>query len=276
MKFPLKGLFFLAIGFFVFGHVSVQAQTLLLEDNFYQTDISLPSNLPLVYSQNNLKTVDKTEVKIQDLTNGVWLNYRIRFQNNTNGIVANIRIRDSLSAHLDFSTFQFTGSSHSGQFLLYTSGNLYIYYTAINLPDSSISYGASQGSFRFKIKLKENLPLGTTIYNDADIIFDSNSAIITNTVQTDIVSYISVANQNSNNSFLLYPNPVRNVLRVDLLSDNINDLQIVDMTGKLLLAKNVNPGELNQKVDVSGLATGMYFVHLIGAEGVKSLKLLKY
>ncbi|NNC85664.1 MAG: hypothetical protein HKN75_06250, partial [Bacteroidia bacterium] len=125
MKFPLKGLFFLALGIFLLQANYVQGQTLLIKDSFYQTEFSPPSNLPAPFSLNNLKTVDKTEVEIQNLTSGVWLSYRIRFQNNTNATIANIRIKDSLSSYLDYNTFQFTGSSHAGQFLLYTSGNLY-------------------------------------------------------------------------------------------------------------------------------------------------------
>ncbi|NNC85292.1 MAG: T9SS type A sorting domain-containing protein, partial [Bacteroidia bacterium] len=192
-----------------------------------------------------------------------------------NATIANIRIKDSLSSYLDYNTFQFTGSSHAGQFLLYTSGNLYIYYNSINLPDSATDNVGSQGSFRFKIKLKESLPLGTCIKNSAEINFDFNPPVYTNTVQTDIVQYTSVFGNAGNNSVHLYPNPTSNVLKIDWNQAEFDLIQILDVTGKLVMAKSISPGVKSERVNLSHLDAGIYLLHLKGNEDYKSLRFIK-
>ena len=124
------------------------AQNVLNSGSFYQTDDVNNYQGPL-QSANNTKTVDRIEVEVQHLSGGVWLNYRLRFQNTTTNTINYIRLKDSLSYYLDFNTFEYRGSTHQGQYTLYTSGNLYVYYTQINLLDSSTDLAASQGWFQF-------------------------------------------------------------------------------------------------------------------------------
>jgi hypothetical protein len=49
------------------------------------------------------------------------------------------------------------------------------------LPDSHINEPASHGWLMYRIKLKDNLALGTQITNTASIYFDYNAPVVTNT-----------------------------------------------------------------------------------------------
>jgi hypothetical protein len=67
-----------------------------------------------------------------------------------------------------------------------TGGIVKFNFPNINLPDSLSDEAGSKGFVRFKVKLKDNLPLGTTIENTAYIYFDFNAPIITNTTVNTI------------------------------------------------------------------------------------------
>lgn len=277
MKFcMLKSVLLISV-FCAFYCPEIYSQTVLSSGAFYQSEFDHPNPLPIINSLNNSKSVDRTEIEVQHLSAGVWLNYRIRFQNEGNTTVANIRLKDSLSSFLDLNTFQFAGSSHQGQYTLYTSGNLYIYYTGINLPDSATNFSASKGSFRFKIQPKENLPVAASILNSAEIEFDFYPPIYTNTVQTDVVNYTSVSILDLHNPLTVYPNPTGNFIVLDWFKKLIvTQVQIIDLTGRLMLEEQISsPEEDKVKIDLSTLSRGFFFIKVNHQHGVSLMKFEK-
>ena len=69
--------------------------------------------------------------------------------------------------------------------------------------------------------------------------------------------------------FKLYPNPSTDILNVDLqaLSDYDLDLKIYDQLGSLVVSRDLTvAGSLNESVDVSNLAAGVYLFTLEGEE----------
>ncbi len=119
-----------------------------------------------------------------------WLTYTIHFQNTGTATAHNINVLDTLDSNLEPGTITLLNSSHPT--IMQTVGNVARFIFAnINLPDSNQSIPNSKGFVQFKIKHLPNLPLGTVIKNTADIYFDYNSAVVTNTTRT----------KNCNNSF---------------------------------------------------------------------------
>ena len=249
----------------------------IINDSFFQTNFERPNPVPVSSSSYNSKSVDRAEIEIQNLSGGVWLNYRIRFQNTGTGTVVNIRIQDSLSSFLDLNTFQFTGSSHQGQFILYTSGNMYIYYSAINLPDSTSGLSASQGSFRFRVQPKESLPVGTTIFNSAKIEFDFEPPVMTNTVRTDIINYASVSIMNINNAITVYPNPATDIIALNWFNELlVSQVNVIDITGQLLFKQSISVSHLeNLNIDLTPFSKGFYFIKVNHQYGVSLIKIEK-
>jgi len=119
------------------------------------------------------------------------LEYLVRFQNTGNDTAFTVIIHDQLSPELDRSTFQPVSSSHQMQVYLFDDGRLSFSFYNILLPDSGINFPGSQGYVKFKIKPTTGLLPNTAIWNSAEIFFDYNPAIVTNTVQNTIECYVA-------------------------------------------------------------------------------------
>ena len=98
---------------------------------------------------------------------------------------------------------------------------------------------------------------------------------------TVIQSSIKLENANTNSidesfEMLVYPNPVANVLKLNIngLDEVHAIIQIIDINGKLALTQQLN--DLNSSIDVSNLSNGMYFLHFKDESGLTaSLKFIK-
>lgn len=115
-----------------------------------------------------------------------WLTYTVNFQNTGNAPALNVRIEDTLSNNVDWSSIQLLNYSHDNYTQTFAGGIVKFNFPNINLPDSISDPTGSQGFIRYKVRLKENLPIGTTIENTAYIYFDYNPPIITNTTVNTI------------------------------------------------------------------------------------------
>ncbi len=58
----------------------------------------------------------------------------------------------------------------------------------------------------------------------------------------------------------LYPNPVNNFLNVQLLNNQAKSYQIINLTGQVLLTKNIN--NIKFKIDLSSLKQGIYLLKI--------------
>lgn len=113
--------------------------------------------------------------------NTEFLDYTIRFQNTGNDTADVVLISDQLDNNLDFSSMQLLSTSHSVQVTVSQSGEIVFLFDNIMLPDSNVNQPLSNGFVKFRISLLENLPAGTQIHNFAQIYFDNNPAVLTNT-----------------------------------------------------------------------------------------------
>ena len=140
----------------------------------------------------NDKRVQPAGLGPQQLTPpGTRLTYRVRFQNTGNDTAFNIRVIDTLSRDLDVSTIDVTSSSHPYQFWI-TGDSVSIltfYFEDIQLPDSNVNEPLSNGYIEFDINPSLSAPIGTVIENFADIYFDFNPPIRTDTAQTRLGIY---------------------------------------------------------------------------------------
>jgi ligand-binding sensor domain-containing protein len=75
------------------------------------------------------------------------------------------------------------------------------------------------------------------------------------------------------NHLNLYPNPVQNILHINL-SGKTGALQVFDISGKCLLQKQIKENE--SSVDVSGLESGIYIVSVLYDSKIFTGKVVKY
>ncbi len=120
---------------------------------------------------------------------GEDLIYTVRFQNTGNAEAYDVVIKDELDPNLDLSTFRYIASSHESVLSTYLKGNhLTFEFKNIFLPDSTTNFDGSQGYVMYSIRAKDDIDEQTIIDNTANIFFDYNPAVVTNTTENVMLS----------------------------------------------------------------------------------------
>jgi type IX secretion system substrate protein len=191
-----------------------------------------------------------------------YLNYTIHFQNTGNAEAINVRLESDLDAKLDWSTFRPVASTHN-----YTServgDHIVFRFDNINLPGSTVDEPGSNGYITYKVKPKATLVLGDIIAADADIYFDFNLPIATNTVTTELVALLNTHHDDFEN-LEMYPNPARGKVSIRFNEDVNGEttISVFDLQGKSVLVNAGMMQDAETSLDISKLQTGMYFVKI--------------
>ncbi len=138
----------------------------------------------------NFKEVFPQGVGIQGYitVNDSELVYVIHFENTGSYYADKVMVVDSIDANLDITSIRPLYSTHNFRADVDESGILTFTFEHIHLPYYSGT--ANWGLVAFSIKQKPQLPVGTVIRNSADIFFDYNPPVTTNTVINTITSGI--------------------------------------------------------------------------------------
>jgi uncharacterized repeat protein (TIGR01451 family) len=216
--------------------------------------------------------------------------YQIRFQNTGSASALKVVVVDTLPAQLDPATLQLGASSHNYNLSIDGyNGRLMLIFTfnGINLPDSTSNLLGSQGFLKFKIAAKADVPLETTISNNAYIYFDYNEPVITNnawvtihyfkiddpiavTVTPTATPIISIPND-----FKLYPNPSKQNSLLDL-GKTYENIQVKIETINGQVVYNQQFLQKNQVLlNAEQLNAGIYFVRIITQNQNVVLKWIK-
>ncbi|WP_298392417.1 T9SS type A sorting domain-containing protein [Flavobacterium sp.] len=198
---------------------------------------------------------------------GSYVHYKIRFENTGTYPAQNVVIKDEIdTTKFDISSLQIMDTSHSCVTRI-TNNKVEFIFENINLPfDDAIN----DGHVVFKIKTKPTLSVGSTISNLANIYFDYNFPIVTNTATSTFTALNS--NEVENKSIEIYPNPTTELINISS-KDLIKTIEMYDIQGRLLMTK-LNDS-LNATLDLSNQNTGTYFVKVITDYGIKIEKVLK-
>ncbi len=127
-------------------------------------------------------------VSTLDISGDRWLTYTIRFQNTGTASAEHIYITDTLSVALDWSTFNLLSFSHQPLTQVFNDGLLKFSFPNIHLPDSNTNEPKSHGYVQYKIRAKDSLAIGSLIENTANIFFDFNAPVITNTTSNTVIN----------------------------------------------------------------------------------------
>jgi hypothetical protein len=124
----------------------------------------------------------------------------------------------------------------------------------------------------FKIKVKPGFQVGDIIPNFAEIYFDTNPPIITNTFMSEFEISLNTKLFSINN-ILLYPNPTKSLLNVSLKDTNesLAKITIYDMIGKTI--QTVSGNSLQQiAINVGNLSTGVYMIEITTDSNLKQTR----
>ena len=200
---------------------------------------------------------------------GSYVHYLIRFENTGTFPAENIVVKDMIdSTKFDINSLIPTDGSH--QYVTKIEGNkVEFIFENINLPFDDAN---NDGYVAFKIKTKSTLVLGNTFSNSANIYFDYNFPIITNTATTTVA--VPLANNDFvfNDYLKIYPNPAKNVLTIDNLKNiNISSISIYTILGQVIQT-TTNP---TKTIDVSELKSGNYFLKINSDKGSSFERFIK-
>ena len=204
-----------------------------------------------------------------------WFTYTIHFQNTGTAPAFNIRLVDILSNNLDLETFQVINYSHHNTISLQNEV-LTVRFPNIMLPDSASNLEGSKGFVQYRVKPKPNLPLGTQIQNTANIYFDYNAPIVTNTTINEYTQTASVKEIQTNASISVYPNPGNGKYYVKL-PDGMNfselSLEVYNLLGELVISKK--PQNSLTQIDLSQQPNGIYIVRVNGSKQSLNQRIIK-
>jgi uncharacterized repeat protein (TIGR01451 family) len=224
----------------------------------------------LVWNSHDPNRKEVYPVDVAPLYND-WFTYSIHFQNTGTAAAMNIRLADTLDNNLDLSTFQVINYSHNNTSLL--NGNLLTFnFPSINLPDSGSNFNGSQGYVQYRIKPKPNLPAGTQIKNTADIYFDFNPAVVTNTTINHFLNPVGIKEINAH-EFSVYPNPSENEFTVRFTKNSSAKISVYSVEGNLLLEK-VSQSNI-ETLSLKDFAKGIYILKVESEQKVFTKKLIK-
>jgi len=223
------------------------------------------------YKEVHPKGLDEEGYITSDVTE---FDYTIHFQNEGTYYAQNIYIKDQLDDDLDWTTLTPGYSDYSYTTAVSETGEITFTFANINLPWKS-TYGdeLSSGLVNFSIKRKDDVPQGTEFTNYADIYFDYNAPITTNTVinTLDDDKFNSIDEQvivNTDEVTIdVYPVPADDMItfRVNnVLQNETATLVILDLTGKIVKSEQIILSEGTNYVvqNVSGLNKGNYISRL--------------
>ncbi len=196
---------------------------------------------------------------------GKYLHYIINFENTGNASAENIVVKDLIdAAKFDLASLQTISSSHEVQTRM--SGNKVEFI----FDDIQLAAGA-HGHVIFKVKTKNTLTVNSVVTNKADIFFDYNFPITTNTATTTF-QLLGTQGFETDSSIGVYPNPAANVVNVKA-SVTIESMELFDGGGRVLSV--LSGGQAQKQIDVSKYASGIYYIKVKTEQGSRTVKLIK-
>ena len=193
-----------------------------------------------------------------------WIDYVIRFQNTGTDTAFTVVITDTLEADLDMASYVQGAASHP--FTVSFKPNRVVEWRFANilLPDSTTNEPLSHGAVGFRIRPVLPVLPGTVLSNAADIYFDFNAPVRTNT--SELVASISTgAAEVEHAAIALYPNPAHQRFTVSTTGAALHTISVLAVDGRMV-QHHVVSGQ-RADVDVQGLAAGTYLVQVTDRAG---------
>jgi len=193
------------------------------------------------------------------------IEYYLRFQNIGNAEAFKVRITDTLSPFLDISTIQLGASSFPYRFEILPNNVLQFTFEDINLPPEALDEPGSHGFVKYRVSQYPNNPIGTIIYNTAQIFFDNNAPIVTNTTYHEIgEDFIEILLSNNENikdeRVKVIPNPFNETTQFSIISEKnekaVYTLKVLNTIGQIIRLEEFQ--EASYDFHRKNLSDGLY------------------
>ncbi len=218
----------------------------------------------------NDKTCLEGDVITPDLI-GEYVHYLIRFENTGTYPAQNVVIKDIIDlSKFDISTLIPTKASHDFVTKISDNNKVEFIFENIQLPFDDAT---NDGYIAFKIKTLPTLKVGDSFQNEANIYFDYNFPILTNTAKSTFQT-LGTQDFQFSDYFSLYPNPVNDIINIQTKSTiEVKSMAVYDILGQIIIA--VPDVKTVSNIDVSKLSTGNYFLKMNTNKGTSNVKFVK-
>jgi len=210
------------------------------------------------------------KIAVSDFGPDDFLVYTIRFENTGTAAASNITVTDKLDQKLNESSIELVASSHPCT-MQKSLRTIEWDFQNIALPVSIPGTDIGKGFVTFRVKPESGYGIGTIIPNSANIYFDVNPVIVTNTWVTEFVAQLANAQFNGL-QVSLYPNPAHDAFGIALQNEVPAQVSVFDMVGKKVKSLRVSATPAN--IDVSDLENGLYLVEINMASGKRAIEKL--
>jgi uncharacterized repeat protein (TIGR01451 family) len=184
-----------------------------------------------------------------------YLEYTIRFQNTGTDTAFTVTIIDKLSSLLDISSMQMISASHSYELSIVNGFAKWIFKNIL-LPDSNTNEVESHGFVKFRIKPLPGLTVTDSIPNAANIYFDYNAAVTTNTIVVNVLNTTQV-NELQEMDLQVFPNPVHQTVRIiNNTNKALGRVELINVEGKIMETRTISISLFDW--DVTQLPAGIY------------------
>lgn len=189
------------------------------------------------------------------------LNYTIHFQNTGTDTARFVIIKDALDPSLDLSTLHVIAASHPYDYHVETGNVLVFRFLNIMLPDSNASEENSHGFVSFIISLKASRLQKDTLHNTADIYFDYNPPIRTNSayLTVDHSVYADIRPMKGDMMVNIFPNPASTHFQIE--TDGPFEAVLYNLMGQKVYS--VGSEGTRATVSVVGLSAGIYCLQVV-------------
>ncbi|MEH6764883.1 MAG: T9SS type A sorting domain-containing protein [Aequorivita antarctica] len=233
------------------------------DDNVFQLNQIVVNS----FDPNDKQVLEGYQVLFENVDE--YLHYVVRFQNMGTASAINVRVQDALEEKLDWTTLKVLDASHAMETQL-VNGTIDFVFDDINLPTAASDPEGSQGFVAFKVRPASTVQLDDVVANAADIYFDYNAAIVTNTVFTKFVDVLGVADFEAL-KVVAFPNPANDILNIQA-EGSILSIEIMNVLGQTLLTSKGNSNR--EQIDISGLSAGNYFVRVVVGDESRVLRVV--
>ena len=233
---------------------------------------TLSSEIRCAYDPNDKQVYPNRGAPLYEINPGEVLEYTIRFQNTGNDTAYNVFIKDQLDENLNWASFKPLHSSHPVESFVDENGLITFRFINIFLPDSLTNPISSQGFVKYSIEMANGLNNHTIIENTAQIIFDTNPAIVTNTTQNTLIKNIDNSNEEENPKLKVKygPNPFSEAVFFEIeIEENIPNLnlefELFNNLGQKIRHLSIGSNK-NWILDSKDLNNGIFFFRLKNKE----------
>lgn len=243
---------------------NIQPENNTIVDDF-PSDNDIAANFNVVNSAdpNDITCLEGNSVGPNQI--GKYVHYMIRFENIGTANAMNVVVKNLIdTSKFDIATLVPLYSNYD--FVTKQTGNQFEFiFENINLPFDDAN---NDGYLVYKVKLKNNLTVGTTFTNQANIYFDYNFPILTN-IESTTIEALSASNFEIND-VVISPNPTSDFINIQFKNAADFKTEIYDIVGKQIgNFKNTN------QIDVSNFNSGIYIIKITDFES-KTFKTQKF